>query len=113
MDSDYRYRSRPTTSYVNQELANALIDVVQVTRNGSSQPVSASNSHLGLAAVADGHRRSPSPRMPGSFEPSHEHPYSTVDMSMSPPRDPFQDDNELGRSEAGGRVERDRPEFKR
>lgn len=105
MDSDYPYRSRPTTSYVNQELADAIIDVVHVTRNGSSQPVSASNSHLGLAAVADGTRRSPSPRMPGAFD-------STPAMSISPPSDPFQDDHELGRSEAGGRVDRDRAKFK-
>jgi hypothetical protein len=101
MDQEYPYRSRPATSYVNQELANALIDVVQVTRNGSSQPVSASNSHLGLAAIADGHRRSPSPRMPGAFEPA---------MSVSPPKDPFRDD--LESSEAGGRVDGDRPRFK-
>ncbi|BEI83623.1 hypothetical protein CcaverHIS002_0402270 [Cutaneotrichosporon cavernicola] len=104
MDQEYPYRSRPTTSsYVNKELANALIDVVQVTRNGSSEPVSASNSHLGLAAAAnDRPRRSPSPRMPNSFEAA---------MSMSPPKDPFVDD--LDKSEASGRVDKDRAGFKR
>lgn len=100
MEQEYPYRSRPTTSYVNQELANALIDVVQVTRNGSSQPVSASNSNLGLAGVADGTGRSPSPRMPGAFEPT---------MAMSPPKDPFRDDLEY---EAGGKIDADHARFK-
>ncbi|KLT43630.1 hypothetical protein CC85DRAFT_327175 [Cutaneotrichosporon oleaginosum] len=100
MDQEYPYRSRPTTSYVNQELASALQDVVQVTRNGSSQPVSASNSRLGLASVPDA-PRAPSPRMPGAFEPA---------MSVSPPKDPFRDD--LEPTEAAGKVDPDRAKFK-
>ncbi|GMK58878.1 hypothetical protein CspeluHIS016_0603200 [Cutaneotrichosporon spelunceum] len=99
MDQEYPYRSsRATTSYVNKELADALIDVVQVTRNGSSRPVSANNSQLGLAvAAADNRsRRSPSPRMPGSFEPA---------MSLSPPKDPFVDN--LDMSEPSRRADKD------
>ncbi|RSH80338.1 uncharacterized protein EHS24_008914 [Apiotrichum porosum] len=59
--------ARPQYSDPN-DLATAVRDVVHINRNGTSQPVPSSSSHL-----AGGGPRSASPHMPGAFQPAHTH----------------------------------------